>query len=240
MPPAIGSRRYSEASLKEPMKHPPEKSDSEIGQDVRNELDWEPSIGSDDLRVGVKNGVVTLTGNIASYFAKWTAENVIRRVSGVKEVNNEAQVKLEDSHRRDDQALSTAVQNVLDWTTSLSTESVTAAVKDGWVTLAGTVTWQFQRVAVANAVRNLKGVLGLTDDITISPSASQDVVRVDIEAALRRRAAEDAAHIAVAVNGSQVILTGTVNSWAEQVAATSAAWNSPGVTDVLDKLTLVY
>jgi len=222
------------------MKHAPPKLDSDIRQDVRDELEWEPSIQSYDLNVEVKNGVVTLTGDVRSYFERWMAENVVRRVSGVKGLHNEAQVKLEDRHKRDDKVLSEAVQNVLDWTTSLSTESITARVKDGWVTLSGTVTWQFQRVAVNNAVRNLTGVVGLIDEVTVSPSVSQAVVRVDIEAALRRSAAEDAQRIAVGVNGSQVTLSGSVNSWPEHVAATSAAWNSPGVTDVVDKLTMVY
>jgi len=121
----------------------------------------------------------------------------------------------------------------------LSTESITARVSQGWVTLAGTVTWQFQRVAVHNAVRDLTGVLGLIDEIIVSPPVSQDAVRVDIEAALRRTAAEDAQQIAVGVSGSQVTLTGTVNSWPEHVAATRAAWNSPGVTNVVDQLTVM-
>ena len=220
------------------MKHAPAKSDIEIRQDVRDELAWDPSIRSDDLKVDVKNAVVTLTGDTPSYFERWTAENVVRRVSGVKGVYNEVQVKLLDMHKRDDKVLSAAVQNVLDWTTSLSTESITAVVNKGWVTLAGTVTWQLQRVAVANAVRNLTGVLGLIDEITVSPSVSQEVVKVDIEAALRRSAATDAQRIAVGVNGSQVTLTGNVNSWSEHIAATSAAWNSPGVTDVVDRLTV--
>jgi osmotically-inducible protein OsmY len=222
------------------MTHAQPRSDADVKQDVRDELQWEPSLQSDHLEVGVRNGIVTLTGTIRSYFERWTAENVARRVNGVMALHNEVRVKLEDTHRKDDQTLNAAVQNVLDWTTSLSTESITARVENGWVTLSGKVTWQFQRVAVNNAVRNLKGLLGVIDEITISPSVSQAVVRVDIEAALRRAASEDAQRIAVGVNGSQVILTGTVNSWPEQVAATGAAWNSPGVTDVLDQLTLVY
>jgi osmotically-inducible protein OsmY len=83
-------------------------------------------------------------------------------------------------------------------------------------------------------------VLGLIDEICVSPAVSQDVVRGDLEAALRRAAAKDAQRIAVEVDGSQVTLTGSVNSWAEHTAATTAAWNSPGVTDVVDKLTVVY
>ena len=224
----------------ETMKTAPTKSDSDIRQAVLDELEWEPSIQSANLKVEVKHGVATLTGDVKSYFERWIAENVVRRVSGVKGLNNEVQVSLEDAHKKSDREIMTAVQHVLDWTTSLSTEDISARVKNGWVTLTGTVAWQFQKVAVLNAVRHLKGVLGLKDELTVSPVISKEAVRVDIEAALRRSAAQDAQDIEVSVNGSEVTLSGHVNSWPEHVAATSAAWNAPGVTNVVDKLTMVY
>ena len=216
------------------------KSDEKLQEAIADELEWEPSVHSSHIEVQVKKGVVTLSGTVNSCYEQWEVENVARRILGVRGLINETQVALEDDHKRQDAEISAAVQNVLDWTTSLSTESIASSVKNGWVTLTGSVSWQFQRVAVTNAVRSLNGVLGVTDEITLNRTASAAAVRADIEAALKRSAVADAQKISVAVNGAQVTLGGSVSSWSEHAAATGAAWNSPGVTDVVDKLTTVY
>ena len=216
------------------------KSDEKLQEAIVDEFDWEPSIRSNDVVVQVKKGVVTLSGSVSSFFERWEVENVARRIHGVRALNNETQVVLVDEHKRTDADIAAAVQNVLDWTTSLQTESIEFSVKSGWVTLTGSVAWQFQRVAVTNAVRYLNGVLGVTDDITLDRAATSSTVRADIEAALKRGAIADARKISVDVSGTRVTLSGTVSGWPEHVAATSAAWNSAGVNDVVDKLTTVY
>jgi osmotically-inducible protein OsmY len=89
-------------------------------------------------------------------------------------------------------------------------------------------------------VRYLSGVTGVSNQIAIKPSLSATVVKSDIEAALKRRAAADAKTIAVEVKGTDVTLTGSVHSWAERDLATRSAWGSAGVRNVVDKMNLVY
>jgi osmotically-inducible protein OsmY len=113
-------------------------------------------------------------------------------------------------------------------------------VEGGWLTLSGDVEWQFQRQDAADSVRHLSGVTGVSNQIAIQPALSATVVKSDIEAALKRRAAADGKTIAVEVKGADVTLTGTVHSWAERDLATRSAWGSTGVRNVVDKLNFVY
>lgn len=216
------------------------KSDSQLQQDVMAELQWEPAVHAEQIGVEVKDGVVTLAGHVDSYPAKWNAERAAQRVAGVKALAVEIDVKLNGSSQRSDSDIAHSVKNVLLWTTYLPQDSVKVMVEGGWVTLTGQVQWGFQRTTAVAAVRYLAGVKGLSDQITIKPSTSAGVVKSDIEAALKRRATNEANAIKVAVNGSVVTLTGKVPSWAERDAAGSAAWASPGVTNVIDNIAITF
>jgi osmotically-inducible protein OsmY len=149
-------------------------------------------------------------------------------------------VRLHESHRREDEAIQLAVQNVLEWRSSLSGNDITVSVEDGWVTLSGCVRWQYQRLAAADGARHLTGVTGLTNDICLDSPVSASAVKNDIELALQRAAATDAQNIRVEVHGSSVKLTGTVRSAAERHSATQSAWSAPGVTSVVDELVEPY
>ena len=216
------------------------KTDSELQKDVMAELAWEPSIHATQIGVEVKDGVVTLEGNVATYTEKWNAELAAQRVAGVKALAIELKVKLIESGVRTDSDIATSARNVLQWTSAVQSDAVKITVEKGWITLTGQVDWKFQKEAAADAVRFLSGVVGVSDQITIAPSVKAAVVKADIEAAIKRAATEDAKHITVGVSGSDVTLSGSIQSWAERDLATQSAWNSPGVTKVIDKMTLSY
>jgi osmotically-inducible protein OsmY len=216
------------------------KTDATLQQDVIAELKWEPSINAAKIGVEVEDGVVTLAGHVGSYSEKWRAERAVQRVSGVKALAIEIDVKLPGSSKRDDGDIARSAENVLEWTTYLPDDAIKVMVEDGWVTLTGNVDWDYQRQGAAGAVRNLMGVTGVSDDIAVKPKVSLSAVKADIEAALKRRAKADAKNIAVAVKGNDVTLTGTVHSWAERDLARHSAWSTPGVRNVVDKITVNY
>ncbi len=216
------------------------KTDSQLQRDVMAELAWEPSIHAAQIGVEVKDGVVTLAGDVATYAEKWNAELATQRVSGVKALAVELKVKLIDSGVRTDTDIAASARNVLQWASALQSDAVKSSVEKGWITLTGQVDWKFQKEAAADAVRFLSGVVGVSDQITIAPSVKAAVVKADIEAAIKRAATEDAKHITVGVSGSDVTLSGSIQSWVERDLATQSAWNSPGVTKVIDKMTLAY
>lgn len=215
------------------------KNDSQIQQDVMDELKWEPSIHAAQIGVEVKNGVVTLAGEVYSYAEKLAAERAAQRVSGVKALAVEMKVRLLETGQRSDADIAESARNILAWTSSLPDNSVKVMVESGWLTLSGDVEWQYQRLAAADGLRFLSGVTGFSNQIAIKPSLSATVVKSDIEAALRRRAAADAKAISVEVQGADVTLTGSVHSWAERDLATRSAWGSAGVRNVVDKINLV-
>jgi osmotically-inducible protein OsmY len=216
------------------------KTDSQLQQDVMAELKWEPSVHAAQIGVEVKNGVVTLAGEVSSYTEKLNAEAAAQRVNGVKALAVEMKVKLSQFGMRTDADFAESAKNILGWTSSLPADAVQVQVESGWLTLSGNVEWQYQRQDAADSVQFLVGVTGISNQIAIKPSPLAAVVKSDIEAALKRRAAADAKTIGVEVKGADVTLTGTVHSWSDRDLATRSAWGSVGVGKVVDKLTITY
>ncbi len=214
------------------------KTDRQLQQDVSAELEWEPSVHAAHIGVEVREGVVTLAGQVDSYAEKWSAERVAQRVSGVKAMATELTVHLTSLSQRTDADIAASVENLLEWSATLPAGVIKVMVEGGWVTLSGTVDWKFQKQTAADSVRHLMGVVGVSDQITIKPSVSVTVVKSDIEAALKRAALADAHQIAVTVHGTDITLSGTVHNWAERETATNSAWRTPGVRNVVDMMVL--
>ena len=214
------------------------KTDRQLQQDVSAELEWEPSVHAAHIGVEVREGVVTLAGQVDSYAEKWSAERVAQRVSGVKAMATELTVHLTSLSQRTDADIAASVENLLEWSATLPAGVIKVMVEGGWVTLSGSVDWKFQKQSAADSVRHLMGVVGVSDQITIKPSVSATVVKSDIEAALKRAALADAHQIAVTVHGTDITLSGTVHNWAERETATNSAWRTPGVRNVVDMMVL--
>jgi osmotically-inducible protein OsmY len=216
------------------------KTDSQLQSDVIAELSWEPSIHSKEIGVEVKGGIVTLAGHVGTYSEKLEAERVAMRVVGVRALAVEIDVRLAGISARTDTDIARTVENVLQWATYLTKDSVKIKVEGGWVTLSGEVNWEYQRRAAVDAIRYLMGVKGVTNLIAIKPTVSAPLVKADIEAALQRRAQKDAHSISVSVNGNDVTLSGPVHSWTDRDLAAHTAWGTPGVRSVINNTTVAY
>ncbi len=210
------------------------KTDSELRRDVERELEWDPSIDARNIGVAVKNGVVTLTGYVSSYADKWRAERIAKRVAGVTAIANEIEVKL--STERTDPDIAEAARAALKSDSRLPADRIKVIVERGWVTLEGRVDYYYQKSAAESDVRYIAGVRGVTNAIVVTPKVSPTDIRLKIEEALKRSAQLDASRISVETEGSKVILSGTVRSWAEREEAELAAWAAPGVTEVENRI----
>lgn len=216
------------------------KTDAQLQKDVLDELTWDPAVLATGIGVEVRNGIVTLAGEVDSYSEKWNAERAAQRVNGVRALAVAMTVNLPLSAKQSDTEIAESATHILGWTNSLPKDAVKVMVEDGWLTLIGEVEWQYQREDAFNNVRFVAGVIGVSNEIVIKPSPSAIVIKSDIEAALKRRAVDDGKAISVAVKGSEVILSGDVHSWAERDLATRSAWGSAGVSKVRDHMNLVY
>jgi osmotically-inducible protein OsmY len=179
---------------------------------------------------------VTLSGYVDSYAKRYYAERAAKRVVGVKAVANDLQVKLPFSSQRTDPEIAAAAVKALEDRITVPHDRIKVTVRDGWITLEGDVDWQFQRAAAENAVRDLIGVKGITNLVTVKPSVSPVEVKSKIEEALKRTAELDAQRIKVEVQDGQVILKGTVRAWVEREEAERAAWRAPGVRKVENQI----
>ncbi|HEY7408047.1 MAG TPA: BON domain-containing protein [Gemmatimonadaceae bacterium] len=214
------------------------KSDAQLQRDVQEELMWDPSVGRAELGVACKNGVATLTGQVATYAQKYAAMRAAERVSGVSVVADELTVHVPLSFKRTDMEIGHAVAEALRWDIEVPDDKIKARVDEGWVWLDGDVEWEYQRSAAERAVRYLTGVKGVSNNIKISERPWIPDVKSRIESALKRTAELDAGQIKVDAAAGNVTLTGRVRSWAARQDAERAVWSAPGVTSVKDELTV--
>jgi osmotically-inducible protein OsmY len=214
------------------------RTDAEIQAEVLTELKWEPRVQATEIGVAVKDGVVTLTGFVDSYSKRWAAEDAAHRVRGVKAVANDIEVRLGVGGERTDPEIAAAAVRALQWDALLVPEKIEVTVSKGWITLKGTVDWQYKKHEAERVVRNLAGVKGVSNLIEVKPKVKPDEIKKQVEQALVRSAQTDAGRITVEVDGNKVTLRGTVRAWVERQEAERAAWRAPGVVTVDNRITV--
>ncbi|GAC1043178.1 BON domain-containing protein [Rhizobium sp. No.120] len=212
--------------------------DLSLRQDVIDELQFEPSVDAANIGVSVENGVVTLSGHVGSYAEKLAAESATRRVRGVRAIAEEIEVRYAGRKMHADDEIASRALDIIEWDTALPDGAIDVRVQHGWVTLSGEVPWHFQRMAAENAVKKLGGVTGVSNLLTIRPSALIADIKGRIEGALRRNAEVEANRIRVDVTEGRVALEGAVHAWSERSAAERAVWSVPGVVTVENRLTI--
>jgi osmotically-inducible protein OsmY len=213
-------------------------TDQSLRQSVLDELAWDPSVSEAHIGVTARSGVVTLTGHVGSYSEKCAAEHAVGRVSGVKAIAEELEIRYLYGVGHGDEDIAKQALNVLSWDLSVPKDKVKVMIDKGWVTLSGDVNWYYQKHAAEMDVRKLLGVMGVSNQIAIKPSARVSDVRKEIEAAFERNADFAADNISVSIDGGEVTLSGEVDSYYERTLAERTAWSAPGVTQVNDLITI--
>ena len=212
--------------------------DSALRQDILDELEFAPNIDANDIGVAVEDGIVTLTGHVPNFSQKQAVERAVARIKGVRAIAQGIEVRFPTSESDADDEIARRVLDTLKWSTLVPDERVQVKVEDGWVTLSGNLEWNYQKVGAADAIRHIAGVRGVSNAIALAPKPASGDVKKRIEDALRRHAEVEAHNIRVEVSGNKVTLTGTVRALAERSAVEDAAWATPGVHSIDDRLTV--
>ena len=213
------------------------RSDRDLKQRVLRELKWDSRIDWASINVEVNDGVATLTGAVPSYAQKIAAQDAAHRVAGVLDVANDVEVAPLDRFMRTDSEIAGAVRNALEWDALVPNELIQSTVSDGWVTLEGEVDYWRERNDAERAIRQLAGVVGVINKITIrKQKVNAKQLREEIEFALERRADREAERLRIEVNDGSVDLWGRVHSWQERRAVLGSISHAPGVTQVRDHL----
>jgi osmotically-inducible protein OsmY len=203
-----------------------------------DELDWEPTVDAAQIGVLVREGVVTLTGHVPVYAEKHMAEEVAKRVHGVRAVANEIEVRPSDAHVRDDEDIAAAAVHALKWDAKVPDPHIQVTVEDGWIKVQGTVEQQFQKAAVERALRHLSGARGITNMIEVVPQQAISEIKAAIDAAILRSAVLNSRELAVEVEDGIVTITGDVHSHAERDEVERTAWSASGVRRVQNCVTI--
>lgn len=214
------------------------RSDLQLKNDVSAELQWHPGLNASAVGVTVKDGIVTLAGEVSNYLEKWEAEKAAKRVQGVRGIVEKLQVKPLISLTKADADIAVAARNALQWNVAVPDDRIQVMVEDGRLTLEGSVDGQYQKEAAFNAVQNLAGVRWVTNDVVVKPRVTASDIKAKIESAFQRSAHIDAKAVRVELAGNKVTLRGTVHSWVERDEAEHAAWAAPGVVSVENQLAL--
>ena len=212
------------------------KTDEQLKKDVAAELAWDPAINTTHIGVAVRSGIVTLSGTLDTYVQKHAVERAVRRVSGVRGIALDLEVRLAPGDARTDSEIAQAAAHALRWHSLVPEDKVKVEVEDGWIRLSGETDWAYQRASAEQSVRPLVGVRGVTNDISIKARANASEISRDISSALERHARREAQRIAVDVEGGVVTLRGTVESLADRQAVVGTAYAARGVSRVVDQL----
>lgn len=193
-----------------------------------------------EIGVTAKDGVVTLSGTVDSYAKKLHSERAAKNVKGVKIQAENIVVECNKSIQEDSTKIAENILKAWKYSWNVPRSKIKVKVEDGWVKLEGEVHWKYQEEATVNTIKDLAGIKGITNLITVKSESKDAVEKKEVINALRRNWSIDSRDVKVKVTRDKVKLTGMVHSLYQKEEAGRLAWNAPGVTSVENDLSVVY
>jgi osmotically-inducible protein OsmY len=215
------------------------RSDEDIKRDIVAELFWDSRIDASNIRVEVVEGLVTLSGEVPTFASRSAAEFDVWQVVGVQSVDLRLTVHAAAALIGYDD-LTAHLRNVLEWNSGLDASGIEITAEGGVATLSGSVQALWQKQLAEDLVSAVAGVTEVVNRLTVVPTlrVADDAVARDLSAALARNARIDDRKIDVTVRNGSVTLSGVVGDRGALEAALDAARLTPGVTEVVEALTL--
>jgi osmotically-inducible protein OsmY len=149
------------------------ETDADLKRDVEAELGWDPVVKTLPIKVTVRDGVVTLSGRVEAYTERCAVEKVMQRLNGARSIKLDLEVQVPEELQRSDAEIAQAARAALQWSAPSLLDAVSISVDDAWLTLEGEVDRASLRKRVEEAMRDLTGLVGLTNRLTLrSPAAA--------------------------------------------------------------------
>ena len=214
------------------------KTDAQLETDVYLAIRMCPYLQSDNVTMGVRDGVVTLSGQVHSLKEKWAAEEAVWGVVGVRGMAVNLDVNLLNVNVINDTELARHVVALIDMIHHAHPYSIDVQVENGELTLKGHVDWQYQIQHLLDMLRQVRGIRAIHCHLHIRPGMQAKDVKGRLEAAIRRLLHEACGAINVSVNDGRIVISGYVTSRVHREAVVELAWAIPGVTSVEDHLVI--
>jgi osmotically-inducible protein OsmY len=212
-------------------------ADTQIQQDILDEIRHDVRIDSTNVTVDVRDGVVHLRGTVPTYFQKITAGSDAQRIKGVRDVRNDLVVTLV-APWTDSEIADTVRANLARDVRIPNPSQVDATVTNGVVTLTGAVGTYAQKADAEDDAWTAPGVVDVANTITVVPPLTRpdDAIARDVQDALNTDPALDWHNITVRVVNGTVYLRGTVPTYYQIRQAAADAWGVAGVLNVVNEL----
>ncbi len=215
------------------------KKNTELASVVNNAIKWERSMHETNIVVALKDGSVTLSGTVDSYYKKNLAVRAAKNVIGVKEVIDLVMINYGNSFKIPDTKIAKDVLSTWRYNWEVPNNQIKVKVANGWVNLEGEVPWKYQEEAAEKAIKNLPGIKGISNLIKVKSESTDILEKKDIENALKRNWSINSVDIKVEVQQNNVKLKGLVHSLYQKEEAGRLAWNAPGVRSVANELAVI-
>lgn len=220
-----------------------ERSDQQIKVDVVNQLDWNASVDASNIKVAVSGGEVTLTGTVDYFSVRRAAGDIASVIPGVRDISNKIKVSYPSAVKSpSDSEIRTNVNKLLLWDSTVFSFEIDVLVKDGEVTLEGSVDAFWKKKHAERLVSGVLGVKNVVNKLAVTPTDkyADRVIAKSITDALDRMDLVKASNIEVRVHDGVVTLAGEVPSWNAKKAVGNAAEFTAGVSSVNNLLRIVW
>ncbi len=210
-------------------------TDKDLRRDVLDALDFDPSLDAAAIGVVRFGGCRHLDRPCRQLRRAGRGRARGTPVKGVRAVAQEIEVRLPQAKTVMDDQIAARALAIIDWSVHLPTDAIQVRVAKGWITLTGSVPWQYQVAGAEAAVRKLSGVVGVSNLIEVRPEVRPSAVRAR---SWRPSGATPCSTRMRSRSGSRETASrwrGAVSSLAERDAAERAAWSVPGVRAVHDR-----
>lgn len=207
-------------------------NDEQLRTIAVRDLQQQPGFDEREMRVHVDHRVVTFSGFVASFAQKYALVRAVKHVEGVRVVADELQVDSDPPNVQRRPNIGPAVSTALRWEPEVPA-TVTAVVENAWVTLGGSVDWEYQKAAAERAIQRLTNVAGILNLIAVRPA--RDVTNEISRSIFRAlRGVRGDTRVRIEAEDGHVTLRGRVRDTKQRLDAERAAWTARGVTEVED------